>query len=126
MQIDLRRPIRGEWEGRGFGRRFIWTYECSFGHTVRVKCSKWRGKMPDVEIGAIVCPQCTVVETKPIPVELDTNQNVPEITCPRCHGHGGRFPADRDACTLCDGNGQVSDHGDGTYSNKTDKSRYFW
>ena len=57
--INLSAPIRGAWEGRGFGRRYIWQYECSNGHTVRISCGAWRGKTPETGRGAITCPQCT-------------------------------------------------------------------
>jgi hypothetical protein len=65
---------------------------------------------------------------KPAPVEQDADQDgVSEITCPRCKGAGGKFPSDEgESCNLCDGHGRVFDHGDGTYSNRTDKSRYYW
>jgi len=65
---------------------------------------------------------------KPVPVEQDADQEgAPEVTCPRCKGYGGVFPADEgESCNLCDGHGMVFDHGDGTYSNRTDKARYYW
>jgi hypothetical protein len=56
--INLATPLGGGWEGRGFGRRYVWTYECPNGHVVRVRCSAWRGKTPDTGVGAILCPQC--------------------------------------------------------------------
>ena len=65
---------------------------------------------------------------KPDPVEQDADQeDAPEVTCPRCKGHGGVFPTDEgESCNLCDGHGRVFDHGDGTYSNRTDHARYYW
>jgi hypothetical protein len=66
--------------------------------------------------------------SKPIPVSLDAadQDGVPEVTCPRCKGHGATS-ADKDySCNLCDGEGKVFDHGDGTYSNRIDKARYYW
>jgi len=53
--INLQKPTRGAWEGRGFGRRYVWTYRCDCGAEHRVRCSSWRGKRPDTAPGAIVC-----------------------------------------------------------------------
>ncbi len=62
VQINLSTPISGSWQGRGFGRHYVWHYLCSRGHTVNVRCSAWRGigkhRTPDVVPGAIMCPQC--------------------------------------------------------------------
>jgi hypothetical protein len=62
VQINLSTPISGSWQGRGFGRHFVWQYLCSRGHTVNVRCSAWRGfgkhRQPDTVPGAIMCPQC--------------------------------------------------------------------
>ena len=68
-RIDMSRPIRGEWVGRGFGRRFVLEYRCPNGHTVKVRCTSWRGlrigkaghhagRTPQPGQGAISCPQC--------------------------------------------------------------------
>ncbi|MHC4867555.1 MAG: hypothetical protein ACYTEX_26085 [Planctomycetota bacterium] len=62
IRIDLSRPVSGTWQGRGFGRHFVWQYRCSRGHTVNVRCNAWRGfgkhRKPDTVPGAILCPQC--------------------------------------------------------------------
>ena len=68
-QINLGAPVRGDWEGRGFGRRFVWVYRCAAGHSVRVNCSAWRGRQPDTAPGAIVCPQC---DREPEPAQVPT------------------------------------------------------
>ena len=62
VQIDLSKPVSGAWQGRGFGRYYVWRYRCSRGHTVNVRCSAWRGigssRQPDTVPGSIMCPQC--------------------------------------------------------------------
>ena len=60
MIINLSKPMSGAYEGRGFGRKFIWRYRCGNGHTVRVKAGSFRGKIPVPGIGAIYCPQCNI------------------------------------------------------------------
>jgi len=73
MQIALSSPVKGNWEGRGFGRRYVWTYICKAGHTVKVRCGSWRGFKrtpsgglvgitPVTGVGAICCPQCDFEE----------------------------------------------------------------
>lgn len=57
-QIDLDKPVSGSYEGRGFGRCFIWIYRCKHGHEVRVRAGSFRSKTPEPGIGAICCPQC--------------------------------------------------------------------
>jgi hypothetical protein len=62
VQIDLSRPVSGSWQGREFGRVFVWQYRCSRGHIVNVRCNAWRGigpnRQPDTVPGAIFCPHC--------------------------------------------------------------------
>lgn len=69
MQIDLGSPRKGGYEGRGFGRHYVWTYRCPAGHEVRMRCNSWRGFRrtpsgrlvglhPQTGVGAITCPQC--------------------------------------------------------------------
>lgn len=58
MVIDLRKPVKGEYEGTGFGRVFIWTYKCQNGHYVRVRANAFRGSEPEPGVGGIECPQC--------------------------------------------------------------------
>lgn len=58
MRINLRTPLRGSYEGRGFGRRFVWEYECGNGHIIRVRANAWRGRTPEPGVGAMMCPQC--------------------------------------------------------------------
>ena len=70
--INLAHPRSGKWEGRGFGRHFVWTYECPVGHTVRVRCNSWRGIKrtangitgvnPVPGVGAIKCSQCEAIQ----------------------------------------------------------------
>lgn len=74
--INLGSPVKGAYEGRGFGRHFVWTYECKQGHRVRVRCNSWRGIRrtasgnlvgitPQTGVGAIRCPQCEFHEKYP-------------------------------------------------------------
>jgi hypothetical protein len=58
VQIDLSRPVSGTWQGRGFGRVFVWHYRCPHGHTVNVRCNSWHGRTPTTTPGAIFCPHC--------------------------------------------------------------------
>jgi hypothetical protein len=62
VQIDLSRPVSGTWQGRGFGRVFMWQYRCPRDHVVNVRCNSWRGigrnRQPDTVPGAIFCPHC--------------------------------------------------------------------
>lgn len=54
--IDLSRPVSGAYEGRGFGRRFVWHYICAAckgGHNLRA--GSFRGKTPVPGVGAIRC-----------------------------------------------------------------------
>jgi hypothetical protein len=61
--IDLSRPVKGYWDGRGFGRHFVWEYECPLCHVpVKVRCNSWRGIdkrgrgiTPETGTGAIRC-----------------------------------------------------------------------
>jgi len=54
--IDLSRPIKGEWRGRGFGRRYVWVYECDkCSKQVSVRASSFAGKHPVPGIGGIYC-----------------------------------------------------------------------
>ena len=56
--VDLRKPVKGNWEGRGYGRHYVWTYRCTAGHTIRMNCSTWSGKNPALPVGGFRCPQC--------------------------------------------------------------------
>lgn len=54
--INLSTPLNGKWEGRGFGRHFVWTYECPLcKRQVRVRASAFRGKNPEPGVGGIRC-----------------------------------------------------------------------
>lgn len=54
--IDLAKPIRGSWEGRGFDRRYIYTYACSVcGAVKQVRAGSFSGVRPVLSVGGIKC-----------------------------------------------------------------------
>ena len=56
-QLDLQKPTSSGWEGRGFGRRYLFRYTCpACGNTTKVKANSFRGKTPVTSPGAILCP----------------------------------------------------------------------
>lgn len=64
---------------------------------------------------------------KPVAIEQDAiTDDKPIVRCPRCRGFGRNHSDKDDPCNLCDGNGEVFAFGDGSYSNVTDKARYYW
>jgi hypothetical protein len=54
--IDLSKPIKGEWRGRGFGRRYVWTYQCPLcNKTLSVIASSFLGRKPVPGLGGLYC-----------------------------------------------------------------------
>ena len=61
--MNLSNPIKGEWKGRGFGRRYVWTYECQkCGRIYNVRAGSFRGRTPVPGIGGMYC-DCDVEKT---------------------------------------------------------------
>lgn len=97
--IDLSRPKRGAWEGTGYGRRYVWLYDCpACGREVKVRASTFAGGQPVPSKGGIRCERELVEHVNPV---TDAHGRVFRSDYERQDAAVARDQAERDFRTPC-------------------------